>query len=488
MPQENEAHMKANGPARSGGPSTELLAEALTGLNGAPVEVHDLVRLTGGASRETWSFTQVTEHESRPLILRRDPPGRPGAPGSMRLEAAVISAAHQAGLAVPEVLLVDDGDVLGTAGLIMEHVPGETRPRRILGDDRFSEARLVLTKQVAEFFAGLHAIDPNTVSGLAQPDPLEDFQAAYDLVGQRRPIFDWAFAWLRQNKPPTNPGAIVHGDFRTGNLLVDETGLRAAIDWELVHIGDPLEDLSWLCVKAWRFREPAPVGGFGQLTELFEAYEEAGGQRIDPQAFNWWLVLNTLKWGVMCLTQAQAHLAGLVRSVELAAIGRRAAEQEWDLCELLAPELTEEISKGRNDEAARIQAEEPIKVTHDDADSGEAAVDGGFFGRPTAEELLQAVGEFLTDSVMKSDVPSIAFHGRVAANLVAALAREVAMGTEVAERYQRGLHQLGFKTHRQLSDHLRSGEAELENRELMSVLAEAAYDRCLVVNPRHLLL
>lgn len=479
--------MSSTKPGNPGDPQPKLLEAALSEVVDKPVKVQNLVRLTGGASRETWSFSQINDDETRPLILRRDPPGRPGAPGSMRLEAEVISAAHGAGLAVPEVVLVDDGDFLGTAGLIMEHVPGETRPRRILSDDRFAHARSVLTAQVATFFAGLHAISPAGVKGLSRPDPLEDFQAAYDLVGQRRPIFDLAFAWLRETRPKSDYEAIVHGDFRTGNLIVDEDGLRAAIDWELVHIGDPLEDLSWLCVKAWRFREAPPVGGFGQFDELFKAYETASGREVDRDAFNWWLVFNTLKWGVICITQASAHLTGLVRSVELAAIGRRSVEQEWDLCELLAPEATTEIMGRRRNEVVGL-ADRGVSGrlgTLNNAPSSD--IDGGFYGRPTAEELLEAVGEFLTNSVMKVDVPSTAFHARVAANLVDALRREVLLGPEHDQWYAASLSQLGFESNRDLSNALQAGNANLGTPELVSTLAESAFNKLLVVNPRHLL-
>ena len=129
----------------------------------------------------------------------------------------------------------------------------------------------------------------------------------------------------------------MHGDFRNGNLLVDARGLQLVLDWELTHLGDPMEDLGWLCVKAWRFGEPLEVGGVGTIDELVAAYEEAGGQTVDRDALHWWLVQKTLQWGIGCMGQANVHLSGMVRSHELAAIGRRVAEQEWDLIELLAP-------------------------------------------------------------------------------------------------------------------------------------------------------
>jgi aminoglycoside phosphotransferase (APT) family kinase protein len=128
---------------------------------------------------------------------------------------------------------------------------------------------------------------------------------------------------------------VVHGDFRNGNLIIGPEGIRAVLDWELAHLGDPLEDLGWLCVKAWRFGSPLPVGGFGTIDQLIAAYEGAGGRPVDAGALHWWQVLGTLRWGIICIVQALTHTSGALRSVELAAIGRRVCEVEWDLLELL---------------------------------------------------------------------------------------------------------------------------------------------------------
>jgi aminoglycoside phosphotransferase (APT) family kinase protein len=152
-----------------------------------------------------------------------------------------------------------------------------------------------------------------------------------DTLGQPHPAFELAFRWLEQHRPASPRQAIVHGDFRLGNIIVGDDGLRAVLDWELAHLGDPMEDLGWLCVKAWRFGSSKPVAGVGDRAELFAAYEAAGGGTVDPAAAHWWEVLGTLKWGIMCILQCSAHLSGLSRSHELAAIGRRVCENEHDL-------------------------------------------------------------------------------------------------------------------------------------------------------------
>jgi aminoglycoside phosphotransferase (APT) family kinase protein len=130
---------------------------------------------------------------------------------------------------------------------------------------------------------------------------------------------------------------LVHGDFRMGNLIIDDATLAAVLDWELVHVGDRYEDLAWFCIRAWRFGAPETLGagGLGGVEEFLSAYEQAARIRLDREVFRWWLTLATLRWGVICRYQAERHLSGQTRSVELAAIGRRVAETEWDVLELL---------------------------------------------------------------------------------------------------------------------------------------------------------
>lgn len=282
-----------------------------------------LRRLSGGASRETWSF----DADGRPLILRRDPPGAPK--GGMDMEARLFRAAAAAGVPVPEVVVAEPSLI------VMERIEGETIPRKILRDDEYAAARPKLARECGAILAKLHSIPTADVPGLEQADQVEQFRELLDALGEPHPTFELAFRWLDANRPLPTRTAIVHGDFRNGNLIVGPEGVRAVLDWELAHLGDPLEDLGWLCVKAWRFGMTPPVGGFGEYDQLISAYEAGGAGPVDRDALRWWEVLGTLKWGIMCIMQAVTHTSGAVRSVELAAIGRRVCEQEWDLLALL---------------------------------------------------------------------------------------------------------------------------------------------------------
>ncbi|GIH80440.1 tyrosine protein kinase:aminoglycoside phosphotransferase [Planobispora longispora] len=313
----------------------EILARAL----GPGTTVTAGARLPGGASRETWALDAVdpsgAAHE---LILRLDPPGSsPGAGIGLAGEAALMRAAAAGGVPVPRILAAGDAHIL------MTRVAGETIPRKILRDEAFAAARPRLAAQCGEILAAIHRMPLSCLPQAPGPggpqavpdDPLAAWRDLLDLTGQPHPVFELALRRLAASRPASHRTAVVHGDFRNGNLVIGPGGVEAVLDWELAHAGDPLEDLGWLCVKAWRFGSPLPVGGFGGYGELVESYEKASGHRVDPDALRWWETFGVLKWGVICIMQAMRHLNGGSRSVELAAIGRRVCETEWDLLRLL---------------------------------------------------------------------------------------------------------------------------------------------------------
>ena len=290
--------------------------------------VTGLSRLTGGASRQTWTCTVdgvdvVVQHQ------------RAGDDRNMAIEADLVRAAWAAGVPVPEVLAFIGGDAAGSGGgatMITRRVVGETIARKILRDDTYGEARQQLVADLGRALAGVHHIDPAEITGLDEADPLQALRERLDQIGQPHPTFELAFKWLDEHRPTApNRIAVVHGDFRLGNVIVDASGLRAVIDWELAHLGDPIEDLGWMCVPAWRFGSRLPAAGVGTREQLLAAYAEQSGVDVDPETLRWWEVSGILRWGMICVTQAFTHTSGIVRSHELAAIGRRVCENEHDL-------------------------------------------------------------------------------------------------------------------------------------------------------------
>ena len=322
------------------------LASACSRHFGAAARIETLRRESGGASRQTWSFDAVTGGARHELILRRDPPTVGGGEkaSSTALDRAtefrVLRAAFQGGVRAPEVLFeLTTQDGLGEA-FVMRRVGGTAIARKLLRDAPYEKARTRIADQLGEIAAHIHKVDAATLPPLVRREAADQIAAlreTLDRLDQPQPVFELALGWLDRRKPaPATTPVLVHGDYRTGNYLADESGVTAILDWEGAHLGDPIEDLGWLCVKSWRFGAlDKPAGGFGSREQLWRAYEHAGGATVDPARAHWWEVFGTVRWGVICLTQAWRHLSGAVKSMELAAIGRRAVETEVDLLQLL---------------------------------------------------------------------------------------------------------------------------------------------------------
>jgi aminoglycoside phosphotransferase (APT) family kinase protein len=301
-------------------------------------------KLSGGASQETWSFEIVHASGNLGAILRRAPRGFGAAPtraAGLAAEARLMQLAYDAGVPSPRVLhVLEPEDDLGT-GFIMARVEGETIARKILRDAEFASARPKLARQLGLVAATIHGLPREKLPELRRltaTAEIAELAREYRNLNWPKPVFELALRWLGDYDPgPPQQETLVHGDFRHGNLIIGPDGVRAVLDWELAHIGDPMEDLGWICVNSWRFGEiDKPVGGFGSREELFAGYE-AAGRKADADRVKFYEVMGTLRWGVMCGGMMQRFRLGPDHSMERAMIGRRASETEIDLLRLLAP-------------------------------------------------------------------------------------------------------------------------------------------------------
>jgi aminoglycoside phosphotransferase (APT) family kinase protein len=421
------------------------------------LEVGGLRRLTGGASRETWAFEAAGDR----FVLQRERTGSPRT-GAMAIEAAMLRAAADAGVPVPPLVSAsgEPGD-LGAGYLVSRFVDGETIARKILRDGEFAGARVHLAADCGRALAAIHRVPTDAVPGLERTDQVAQYRTLLDDLGDPHPTFEHAFRWLEAKRPPSSGDAIVHGDFRLGNLMVGPCGLEAVIDWELAHLGDPMEDLGWLCTRAWRFGGEAPVAGVGTYDQLFDAYAKESGRPVDRDVVRWWEVLGTLKWGIMCIMQARAHLEGLSRSMELAAIGRRVCENEHDLLLLLEPE------------ALGAACARPVPAV---------AERPGLHGRPTAAELLEAVREWVAGDVREQASGRVGFHSRVAENVLATVEREATLGPAMAADHAERLRSLGVADDREFAAGVRDGN--LQGDQVVRAIAESVVDKLRVANPR----
>ncbi|MFD0805256.1 phosphotransferase family protein [Nocardioides caeni] len=291
-------------------------------------------RLPAGASRQTWLLART---DQAPLVLRLNTPGSIDTEALLR-EAVLMDVAGRHGVPSPEVIAHGTGPGPLAAGyVLMSYVEGESVPQRILRDPALAGFRDGFADECGRVLARLHAIDPDTVAEAELPtdDQLDSWRAVLDAEPEPHPILSHVAAWLERHRPAPVAPRLVHGDFRLGNLLVSPTGTDAVLDWELAHLGDPVEDLAWLTIRAWRFGAEPEVGGCGSVDDLVSSYEREGGGLVDPDRLRWWQVMGCFRWGVICLHQVSRHLSGAERSVELAAIGRRVAEAEYDAMLLL---------------------------------------------------------------------------------------------------------------------------------------------------------
>lgn len=440
------------------------LESALAARLGA--DVTDLHRLSGGASRETWSF----DAGGRALILRRDPPSSPD-PDAMAREAALLASAARAGVPVPS--LVDHGDDLaGTPFLIMERLSGETIPRRLLRDEAFAAVRPRLARDLGGVLARLHTMEP--VPGLPDDDPLTAISAYYEAFDEPRPAVELALRWLRENRPAASGRrTVVHGDFRNGNLMIAPDGVTGVLDWELTHVGDPAEDLGWLCVKAWRFGSPHPAGGFGSREDLLAGYADAGGTPPTPEELRWWEVYGTLRWTILCRHQAERFLSGSDTSIEYAVLGRKVCEQEHDM--LLALGLTSPVT-----------VEDPLAPAAGSAGSGSAAPGSAPHDRPGAAALIDAVGAFLLEAEQPDE--RLRFHARVAASALRIARRELLLGEAHRAAHAARLAKLGCASDADLAAAIREGALDDRREEVVGAIRASIVDRLTVSNPRHLAL
>jgi aminoglycoside phosphotransferase (APT) family kinase protein len=302
------------------------MREALEAVLGT--EVSEPILLAGGASKEAWSV----DAEGQKLLVRRAAVGVIHKHTlSLRDEFAVLQAAYEAGVKAPRPLAYI-AELDGREAFVMERLDGETIGRRIV---RMEPVPASLPVQMADELAKIHAI-PRAVVPFLPDARLERMVEELDEVGVARPAIELGLWWLRENRPPPREPVVVHGDYRIGNLVVGPSGLRGVLDWEFAHIDEPVRDLAFALVRAWRFGVPEKrLGGIGDAQPYVARYNELTGLDVRGDELDYWEVAGNVGWAIGTLTQMQRHLSGRDRSVELATLGRLGAEVEYEILHLL---------------------------------------------------------------------------------------------------------------------------------------------------------
>lgn len=399
---------------------------------GGTADVENLVRLTGGANMESWSF----DYAGQGYVLRRSPSAEmmAGRTYGHDVEAAVVRAAFAAGVKAPEIVgEVNDGDNLGT-GYVMRRVEAEVNPAKILPN-----APSELLNDFARELAAIHAVKLRTLPQLPETSAatlLAELQARFTSFGGDRPVMALAFKWLEDHLPVPVEAVLLHGDFRMGNIMADARGLAAVLDWELAHLGDRHQDLAFGCINSWRFGYiDQPAFGIGQLDEFFAAYESFSGISVEPERFRWWLVYSTLWWGVCCLQMADIWRRGLDEGLERAVIGRRASETEVDLLML----LEEDAPQAQRTSISMLALAEPRRL-----------------GEPSSTEMLEALARWIETDIKPHAKGRDRFMAAVAVNALGMLQREAITPQNVHDKA--------------LSDDLLSGQKSLVTPGLLAQL------------------
>jgi aminoglycoside phosphotransferase (APT) family kinase protein len=326
-------------------PTVKGISAFLSDAWGTSVDLSDVMPASAGARRRNVLFTAHRDGEALPLVatIIHDAGLQIM---TVETEAATLKLAETAGVAVAHVHAVcADPAYVGGPFFVTTQIPGETVGRQIL---RLVEANPGLGDRIARdlgaSFAKLHAVDPAlahpalerpALGKTAVDAALTHVRAQMDLLMQPSPVFELTYAWLDAHRPSSDRIAIVHRDCRNGNIIVGDDGLRAILDWEVAHVGDPMEDVAWMCVRMWRFRnDHLEVGGFANRDGLRAGYEQAGGT-WDDASFFWWKLYSTLRWGLGLAGQGRAHLDGTFSSIVMAGSGRRVGELEYDCLMLL---------------------------------------------------------------------------------------------------------------------------------------------------------
>lgn len=313
------------------------------------VTLTHLKKLSGGAIQENWAVDFLLQEHNGPraleTVLRCDAPSGVSDSHSREQEFALLRAAYDQGVKVPQPLWLGAPAVFGRSFFIMERVAGTAAAHLITKRSDLGGDRRLLTQTIGEQMARLHRI---TLSNAASDYPElrflpvpSDSPVRQALLGFQQylgnhhtafPALEWGIRWLLVNEPEPLPAVLTHRDFRTGNYMVDDTGLTAVLDWEFAAWSDPREDLGWFCAQCWRFARPdLPAGGIGTREDLLTGYERVSGERIASQDLHYWEVLAHVRWAMIALRQGERHVSGQESSLELALTAHIVPELEWQI-------------------------------------------------------------------------------------------------------------------------------------------------------------
>ena len=314
------------------------LTDWLRAASGDPaLAIEGMALLSGGAIQQNWA---LDVSGGRAWVLRTDSAATLAVSHGRAQEYALLRAAFAAGVTVPEPLfLCEDAAVTGAPFFIMRRVAGTAAAHRVVRSETLGGGREACVRALGRELVRIHSITPPRADlaflGDAPADPCRAFvagqRAALDRQRTPRPVLEWGLRHLERTAPPPVPPVLVHNDFRTGNVMLDEAGVTAVLDWEFSVWSDPHADLGWLCAKCWRFGNDAQeAGGIGPRAALYEGYGT-----VDDARVRWWELAAHIRWASIAVDQAERHISGVERNLELALTGHMVPGFEWEILRMV---------------------------------------------------------------------------------------------------------------------------------------------------------
>jgi len=312
------------------------------------VKIVRFQQMSGGAIQENWlADIEISGGKHDGLleaVVRKDAPSSVEYSRSRRQEFELLKVAFAAGVTVPEPLwFFETAGATKTSLVIMRRVKGVAAGHRLVRDETVRTRSRDLVFSLGRELAKIHAIKLNdpALSFLGQADKnpaiqaVERYQAYLDSYHTPRPALYWAVAWLKEFQPQTSDIVLCHNDFRTGNIMVEDGAVTGILDWEFTTWGDRHADIAWFCAPCWRFGAvEREAGGIGEREDFYHGYEQQSGKIIDRSVIKYWEVMASLRWAVIALQQAERHISGGERSLELALTAHIVPELEMDILTL----------------------------------------------------------------------------------------------------------------------------------------------------------
>jgi len=319
--------------------TTERIREVLaTRVAATDLRPTDVQRIAVGWSHETWLFDgewTSTDGRSRRqgFCLRRDP-GNALLRDLSDLETQyrVLRCLEDADVPTPKAFFFEaDPDILGAPFMVMEKVPGSCPSPWGREGRAFYEAaaaRGVLPESFTDTLVALHTLDWRAagLDFLGVPEPGQDFarrevakwRSLIDATGMPMdPVLVDLVSWLEANAPDTDRLALVHGAYRTGNVLIHDDRVSAVLDWETQVIGDPMYDVAYVLSDLNR-EGTELLSNLVERDAFYRRYEEATGSKIDEEVCRYYQLLYAMRSAAFWMSASELFASGRNTDLRLA--------------------------------------------------------------------------------------------------------------------------------------------------------------------------